>query len=773
MNFVQPQKHILKRPNPFINRSPVAKATLAIVASFIALSGHAQPNNPAGSTASAPAAASAPLILPTHTLNKSLFNLGLEHALTLRGTDSSGQVNFGIRQDEVVESASFHLEYTLSPALLPQLSHLQVLLNGQMVQSIGLPQAQLGKPQSIDIPIDARFFTDYNKLEIRFVGHYTLECENPGNSSLWAQVSNESRLQITLRQVKLPNNLAQLPLPFFDPRDTGKVQTHFVFSETPSLGGLKAAGVMAGWLGAKADFRSSQIQVLNNQLPNGNAIVFASAQDAPAFLKTLVKNIQEPTLQLIEHPSNSAYQLLLVMGKDAAQIETAAQALALGRVALTGDVTRIQSLELPAPRKAYDAPRWRNTEQPIQFADLVSSPQQLQVKGYALNSSITTYLRVAPDLFTWNSKNIPVHLLYRYTPTTVSADGMVSMLLNQNLANSFPLENSKKSQNRLFPKFGYENDQVSQKFYVPAEWIHASNRLDFEVQMPAQEQGSCLSTAPVEVRAELDPKSTIDLSGLPHYIAMPDLQAYAQGGFPFSRLADLRETTVVLPTAHSTAATEAYLNAIAHISGITGYPGTRFQLVNDKDSDAIGDSDVLLISDGQASSLLEKWQKQLPALVEASAQSITLSQRALGQFLDLWQGQKKAPPSSGHATFQGSGPLAAVAGFESPLHKKRSVVALMGNSAPALDLIAKNISNNVTNTRFMGDLTLLNDKDIASFRVQQTYFVGELSLAQRLWFKLHEHPVTMAILGSFLGLLLSFFIYTGLRYFARRRLEQM
>lgn len=773
MYLVQQHARTPTRHHRLIHRFQITKAAWAIAAGLFALTSQAQTRNPLVAAPHTNAPIATPSILPIRTLNQSLFQLGLEHGLTLRGTDSSGQINFGIRQDEVVESAALYLEYTLSPALLPQLSHLQVLLNGQMVQTIGLPQAQLGKPQSINLPIDARFFSDYNKLEIRFVGHYTLECENPGNSSLWAQVSNESRLQVNLRQVKLPNNLAQLPLPFFDPRDTSKVQTHFVFSETPSLGGLKAAGVMAGWLGAKADFRSSQIQVLNNQLPNGNAIVFASSQDAPSFLKTLVANVQEPTLQLIEHPNNRAYQLLLVMGKDAAQMETAAQALALGKVVVTGDVTRIQSLELPAPRKAYDAPRWRNTEQPIQFADLVSSPQELQVKGYALNSSITTYLRVAPDLFTWNSKNIPVHLLYRYTPTTVSADGMVSMLLNQNLANSFPLENAKKGQNRLLPKFGYENDQVSQKFYVPAEWIQASNRLDFEVQMPAQEQGSCLSSAPVEVRAELDPKSTIDLSGLPHYIAMPDLKAYAQGGFPFSRLADLRETTVVLPATHSSAATEAYLNAIAHISGITGYPGTRFNLVNEKDSDAIGDTDVLLVSDGQDSFLLEKWQQQLPALVEASAQSITLSQRALGRFLDLWQGQKKAPPSSGHATFQGSGPLAAVAGFESPLHKERSVVALMANSAPALGLIEKNISSNVMSARFMGDLTLLNDKDIASFRVQDTYFVGQLSWSQRLWFKLHEYPISLAILGSFLGLLFSFFVYASLRYLARRRLEQM
>lgn len=758
MHFAPPHARLLMR----LQHTKVACAMAAACMLF-----SAQAQTPAASATVTPAGAT----LPARTLQQSLSSLGWEQGLVLRGTESSRHVDFGIRQDEVVESASLHLTYTLSPALLPQLSHLQVLLNGQMVQTLGLPQSQLGQPQSTQIAIDPRFFSDYNKLEVRFVGHYTLECENPANSSLWAQVSNESQLQVTLRQVQLPNNLAQLPLPFFDPRDLGKVRTHFVLAQTPSLGQLKAAGVLAGWLGAQADFRGSQIQVLNDQLPDGHAIVFATPQEAPAFLQSMVEKVQTPTLQMIDHPRNSAYKLLLVMGQDAQQLEVAAQALALGKAVLTGDVTRIQSLELPAPRQAYDAPRWRNTEQPIAFADLVGSPQDLQLKGYALNASVTTYLRVAPDLFAWNSKNIPVNLHYRYTPTTASGDGMVAMSLNHNLASSFALQRAGDAQ-RLLPKLGYESALVSQKFYVPANWVMANNRLDFQVQIPPQEQGSCQSTVPVEVRAQLDPQSTIDLSGLPHYIAMPDLQAYAQGGFPFSRLADLRETTVVLPPAPSASATAAYLNAIAHISGVTGYPGTRFQLLHEQAARDIGNSDVLLISDGQPSALLEQWQQQLPALLDASAQSINLSERAVGTMRRMLPGAPAPGASTGHAIFQGSGPLAAVAGFESPVQRKRSVVALMANSPQALALIEDHISNPATNGRFQGDLTLLNGQAIESFRVQSSYFVGQLSWSQRLWFKLQEYPITLAILGCLLGLLFTFFVYLSLRMLARRRLEQ-
>ena len=156
----------------------------------------------------------------------------------------------------------------------------------------------------------------------------------------------------------------------------------------------------------------------------------------------------------------------------------------------------------------------------------------------------------------------------------------------------------------------------------------------------------------------------------------------------------------------------------------------------------------------------------------ASSQSVTLSQRALDKLSDLWHIRRAAIPSTGHASFQGNGPLAAVAGFESPLHSKRSVVALMANSPQALALIEDNISNNAMSGRFMGDLTLLNGQNIQSFRVQPTYFVGQLSLMQRLWFKLHEYPVTLALIGCLIGLVFTFFVYASLRFLARRRLEQ-
>lgn len=124
--------------------------------------------------------------------------------LTLRGVESEGSIGVSVRRDELVEAARLRLTFTLSPALLPGLSHLKVMLNDELLQTVVLNKEQLGTPQTVELDIDPRYFTDYNRFRFQFIGHYTTECENPNHSSLWASVSNDSTLSLSLRQLPAP-----------------------------------------------------------------------------------------------------------------------------------------------------------------------------------------------------------------------------------------------------------------------------------------------------------------------------------------------------------------------------------------------------------------------------------------------------------------------------------------------------------------------------------------------------------------------------------------
>jgi len=177
------------------------------------------PDSPATATAAEPTAPA----LPLRQWKTSLKDLGLARPISLRGVESEASVGVGVRRDEVVEAARLRLTFTLSPALIPNLSHLKVILNDETLQTIVLDKERLGTQQTVELNIDPRYFTDYNRFRFQFIGHYTMECEAPNHSSLWATISNESQLDLSLRQIPLRDDLALLPAPFFDPRDNRPV----------------------------------------------------------------------------------------------------------------------------------------------------------------------------------------------------------------------------------------------------------------------------------------------------------------------------------------------------------------------------------------------------------------------------------------------------------------------------------------------------------------------------------------------------------------------
>jgi hypothetical protein len=123
--------------------------------------------------------------------------LGALDPLQLRGVDGQNGVPFSVRADEVVTGANLHLIYSYSPSLLSNLSHLKVLVNGEVAATLPLPREQAGTLLARDIPLEPRLITEFNHLNIQLIGHYTQGCEDPASSALWATVSNASTLDLT------------------------------------------------------------------------------------------------------------------------------------------------------------------------------------------------------------------------------------------------------------------------------------------------------------------------------------------------------------------------------------------------------------------------------------------------------------------------------------------------------------------------------------------------------------------------------------------------
>jgi hypothetical protein len=651
------------------------------------------------------------------------------------------------------------------------------LFNDEVLQTIPVDKDKLGTQQSAELAIDPRYFADFNRLRIQLIGHYSLECEAPNHSSLWASISNESYLDLSLRQLPLNNDLALLPAPFFDPRDNQPLDLPFVYGAHPSDGLLKAAGSIATWMGTLASYRGTRFQALENELPGRHAIVLASNQNRPAFLKDL-PTVDKPTLSLISHPSLPGVKLLLVQGQDDAQVQQAAEVLASGRAALSGERMALNLLEAAPPREAYDAPRWISTQRPVQLGELAANPAALQVRGTVLNDVIRVNTQMAPDLFTWNANGVPLNLLYRYTPTGLAERGSLDLSINDQFIRSYALSatdaNTSNISNILLPLFDDNSVQARSGFKIPAFLIGGENQLQFAFQVPPVDSGRCRTLPAQELRAAIDPASSIDLTGFYHYLAMPSMAAYANSGFPFTKYADLAQTTVILPNDTTPSDVALYLTAMGRMGASTGFAGTRFQLLRAAQWEKARGTDILLLAHADSDGLLARWGHNLPTLTDQGTRSIRPLDRVLGGVMDFFSIDTEQPLASpnGRAVLEGPGPLAAITGLQSPLDAGRTVVVLSATDAATMQLITGALTDPAKVQAMRGDLSLLRANAVESFRINPVYYVGDLPWWRRLWFALHGHPILLASLGILSGLVLSFLVFVSLRSMARRRLGQ-
>ncbi|WP_373798116.1 cellulose biosynthesis cyclic di-GMP-binding regulatory protein BcsB, partial [Achromobacter insuavis] len=377
----------------------LGRLSLALLAGCSLLASAAEA--PGTVPAATPAPAPAPFVADqTYTFKQ----LGAQYPLNLRGVDGSNTLNFSVRNDRVVTGARVDLRYAYSPALLSDLSHINVLVNDEVAATIAVPRETAGSNLRQTIEIPPYLITPYNDLRLQLIGHYTLNCEDPLHSSLWANISNLSTLDLATAALPLPNELANLPLPFFVRRDMRKLVLPFVFQAEPDNTTLEAAGALSSWFGGLAGYRGSDFPASVAQLPSrGNAVVFAMGAATAGLTQATVNG---PTLAVITNPNDPDGKLLLVLGRDGKDLKQAAAALALGSQTLAGQSAAITRLADVKPRQPYDAPRWLRTDRPVRFGDLID-PKRLNVSGFSPDT-IRIDVRVPPDVLGWQEKKVPI-----------------------------------------------------------------------------------------------------------------------------------------------------------------------------------------------------------------------------------------------------------------------------------------------------------------------------------------------------------------------------
>lgn len=716
-------------------------------------------------------AAAAPAEAPgvgARNVSLSMKALGVEQPIQLQGVRGEAGIPYNVRPDEVVTKASLTLNFAYSPDMLPDLSHLVILLNDEVVGTVGLVREGAGGV-SLTVPIDPDLFSSRNRLNFRLIAHYTKDCEDPLHSSLWANVSNtRTTLNLTLQRLDTGHDLARLPAPFLDMTSPIGLDLPFVFLGSPSNNMLQAAGALAGYFGMNASYRGFNFPVAYNDIPAGDAVVLVRGGDT-AFGAALPP-LDGPTIALIPNPKNRFATLLVVGGRNDEELLAAARALASSSKAFSGGRVMVTPVTMPA-RKPYDGPRWVAPGHAARLGDFVR-PELLEGQGLR-PGLLTASFRTPPDLFFWPARGPTLKLGYRY-PNGEWLDYKMSrldVLLNGKYLNTFPLTGP-SAKEKARDLLGGAATSRTGKVELPAYNLFGGDQLQFYYDLRLTKKGRCEGEVPGNIRTGIDANSKLDLSGAHHFARLPDLAFFTSAGFPYTRMADQADTVVLLAAQPSPAEVQTYLEMMGRFADATGAAGVRVTVARAGEAVSLAKKDVLIVGPASLIQTLPAIFKGAP--IEGAENSLRVrAGRVLDRLFHAWGSNVDVTPQSQvNELLINGGDFLGMMSWRSPFDRGRVVTAVLAGSPQRLPSLMERFVDEKANYAIQGDVTVLSGSGFASLRVDKGFWSGDLPWHLRIMWWMSRNPLTLAIAAMAASLILAGGAYTILKRLEQRRLRE-
>ncbi len=717
----------------------------------------------------------------------SLADIGVPDTIVLRGVDAYHTVPFSVPQTEVIKTATMHLRYHFSPGLLPSISHLKVSLNGTLFATLPVasrpmalssdlsPEDKTSASQALNITrnennalleatltLPADMLVHQNELTFEFIGHYTFQCEDPSHSTLWSHVDTSSTIELTGSLLPLHNDLSLLPLPFYDSSVNLHPEVSIVFLSPPSPRSLRAAGIVASYFGILTDYRPVHFQVSYGTIPPGNAIVLGeNAADLPAALN--VTSSTGPTLAMRTNPVDPYSKLLVLTGDSPDDLVSASEVLVLQRDLLQGDQVRgVLKPGSLADRAPDDAPRWLSTERTTTLGDIASSGD---IEGDG-SVPVGVFMRVPPDLCLQQCgslQNLSYHMAYRYNGVPLANESTLQVYMNSAYVSSTPMPHTEKASAVL--------DTI-----VPVPVVDMrpfSNSLMMKFVFQIAKKGRCQDTAPLNLHGAILKSSYLDLDGIPHLAVLPNLEIFANAGYPFTRKADLADTSVVLPDVPTVDEIEMYLTFMGHFGAQTGYPVLNVDITNAAGMQKGSGKDYLVLGTVDDQPAIEALNPSLPVKVDGAGLHIQDTQ---GFFAPLqhawWKVRSSDHIQSGQLETAGGLPDALIEGIEWPSGSSRSVVLVALRDHSVIPRFIDTFLKDSQSSDISQSVSVLHDKRFFSYRIRNdVYKVGSLSLWLKINLLFSEFPWLIPLTTVAICILMAALIRASLRRKARARLQ--
>jgi len=693
-----------------------------------------------------------------------LKDMGVQQAIEMRGPHSYYSEGFVLPLNRIPRHATLEISYHFNPRILTKTSLIRVFINGLAVGTItppDQPQAP-GEFGYIALPIPGEQLTRNNDLTFEITGGTAMQTIAATQAQVLATIGASSRVLVAGDTVALKSDLGLLPLPFFDPALQTTTTIPFVFLSPPTPETLRAAAIVASWFGIQASTRPVHYTVAIGHIPQGNVVIFANPGASQASTFGIPSG--GPSLSIRANPVDAQGNALILAGDDDVQLLLAARSLALMTIShagpeapppALGTTTRLTDFPLPAPRKPDDAPRWLTTDKLTSLWSY-SSERAMQSNGSA---PIPVYFRVPPDLYYGETQNLNLRLNYRYNALPLASGSALRTFINGGLVNEAPLlpgnDFADRRRTVVMPVANmrpFGNTLLFNFDFVP---LHPADT----GQDPAQKlQGAILEN------------SSLDIRGLDHWASMPNLEIFANAGFPFTRKADLADTTIVMPPQPSENEITLMLYMMSHCGMQTGYPALRVQVAG-PDVAMNGDQDYLILGGPTDQPAFTSLNPRLPVTLDTDGVHVKEQSSYLSKFTQLWLKWTRRGNQNNEPTNTSGAPDLMIEGIESP-YAGRSIVLMELRNDAAVDEFANVFLERSQSSDISQSVSLLHNGKFTSYALQSsTYHVGYISAysLMRLW--MAEHFWALLLIVTILGLIMARWIGEYISWRAANRLR--
>ena len=690
----------------------------------------------------------------------SLVPGGQATAVKLTGSSNVQYFDFGVRADEIVSQALLELEFTPSSSLLAGTSQINVYLNGVLQKTTALAKDAPGKLNRLEIALDPKAVKPRaNQLSIELIGHYQIVCESEANPSIWMDIAPTSRLTLSKHRLRLPNDLSQLPMPFVDTAANATSVVPMVFASAPDSTAKQAAAIFAGSVGAASGWRGAHFPVYYDEIPaESHFVVFATNASRPAFLKNL-PDFTGPEIIMADAPGGLFEKMLVVAGRDSADLVTATQAAVSSSRMWIGPKVSVNDFKAPEKLAAYASPNWVDPSGVVPLSHLMQYPEQLTARGKTL-PAVHVALRLPPDAYAASGAQAHVSLLYRHSKPTAGQSAQLRTSVNGYLADTENLADSsgRGSKTVTLPLAPGALTPAGK----PRQGMAAVNDIAFEgLYTIASAEGSpdnCRTTTLAGHQLQIDASSMIELDGIYHYAKLPELAYFIQGGFPFTKFADLSETAAVIERDAKPTAVTTLLNAIGRMSAASGAAPVYLTVVEPAQAASLKNKDLLIIDD----------------MPEGVTQISEETARGLEHHVgNLITGNKPLTTKSGEAlkqpaVFTTAG-FAAVVSTPAATGADRTAVALLAEGARGAYLLNQRLAKPGDLTTAHGGTVFLSEDNVTGFAPASTYTVGDLPWFRRVWASLADRPFLMVLFTLLAAVTVGGALFLYMRRWIRER----